>query len=170
MGDNWSFSVRCFVYRKAFFSFISDAGSVTWYEPPPLETTSDENMEPIADSRQLQEGSTNVQLSWSFSLTPDLVLITVVLTLNGGDVATVVPSTGNAGLALGFEGRFNVTGTSQRATLIIFNVTADDDGEFGCKLNTFEGAQNKFWRRKMKVEVVGRLESVVLGKFNFITS
>jgi len=68
-----------------------------------------------------------------------------------------VPSTGNAGPALGFEGRFNVTGTSQRATLIIFNVTEVDDGEFGCKLNTFEGAQNKIWKRKMKLEVVGRI-------------
>ena len=123
----------CFVYRKTFFfSFISDAGSVTWYEPPPVETTSDADIELTADSQQLHEGSTNVQLNWSFSLTPDLNLITVVFILNSVDVATVVPSTGNAGPALRFEGRFNVTGTSQRATLIIFNVTEDDDGEFGC--------------------------------------
>jgi len=133
---------------------ITDAGSVAWYEPPPVETTSDANIELTADSRQLLKGSTHVQLSWRFSVASNLNLIAVILALNSVDVATVVPSTGNAGPASGFEGRFNVTGTSQRATLIIFNVTEDDDGEFGCELNTFEGAQNKIFKRKMKVEVV----------------
>ena len=108
-----------------------------------------------ADSRQLLKGSTHVQLSWNFSQTADLNLITVALNLNSVTVATAVPSSGIAGISTGFEGRFNVTWTSQRATLIIFNVTEDDDGEFGCELNTFQGVQNKIWKRKMKVEVVG---------------
>ena len=135
--------------------FISDAGSVTWYEPPPVETTSDVNTELTADGRQLRKGSTQVQLSWNFSLTPDLNLITVVLILNDATIATVVPSSGIAATQAGLEGRFNVTYISQRVTLIIFNVTEDDDGEFGCRLNTFQGVQNKLWERKMKVEVVG---------------
>ena len=134
---------------------ISDGGSVTWYEPPPVEMTSDDNLMLTADSRQLREGSTDVLLSWNFSLTPDLDLITVFLTLDGVRVATVVPSSGKAAPATGFEERFNATWTPQRATLIIFNVTEDDDGEFGCTLNTFQGVQNKLWERKMKVEVVG---------------
>jgi len=86
---------------------------------------------------------------------PDVNLITVVLTLNSANVATVVPSSGIVGIQSGFKGRFNVTGISQRVTLIIFNVTEDDDGEFGCELNTFQGIQNKIWKRKMKVQVVG---------------
>ena len=73
-----------------------------------------------------------------------------------------MPSSGIAGISTGFEGRFNVTWTSQRATLIIFNVTEDDDGEFGCELNTFQGVQNKIWKRKMKVEVEGMLVCCVV--------
>ena len=115
-----------------------------------------------ADSRQLLKGSTHVQLSWNFSQTADLNLITVALNLNSVTVATAVPSSGIAGISTGFEGRFNVTWTSQRATLIIFNVTEDDDGEFGCELNTFQGVQNKIWKRKMKVEVEGMLVCCVV--------
>ena len=140
---------------------ISDGASVTWYEPPPVETTSDDSIELTAYSRQLLKGSTNAQMSWSFNLTPDLNLITVVLTLNSVNVATVVPISGNSGVASGFEGRFNVTWISQRATLIIFNVSEDNDGEFGCKLNTFQGAQNIIWQRKMKVEVLGMFYSIL---------
>jgi len=96
------------------------------------------------------------------------VPITVDLTLNGKKIAFVAPSSGDAGPVLGLEGRFNATWISQRATLIIFNVTEDDDGEFGCELNTFQGGTNKIWKRKMKVEVVGMLGSVVLFIFHFI--
>ena len=51
--------------------------------------------------------------------------------------------------------RFNVTWVSQRATLIIFNVTDADDkrnGEFSCELSTFDG----LWSRKIQVEVLGK--------------
>ena len=82
-------------------------------------------------------------------------LITVVLTLNSVGVAAVSPVSGDLGIQLGFEGRFNLTWISQSATLIIFSVTGDDEGEFGCTLNTFQGAQFKIWKRKMIVEVVG---------------
>ena len=149
-------------------SLVSDGGSVTWYEPPPVETSSNNSIELTTDSRQLLEESRNVQLSWNFSLTGGLNLITVDITLNKVKVATVVPLSGDSGLASGFEGRFNVTWTSQRVTLIICNVTEDDDGEFTCELNTFQGAQNKIWKRKMKVEVVGMLGSVVFNSFLLI--
>ncbi|XP_020617952.1 vascular cell adhesion protein 1-like, partial [Orbicella faveolata] len=136
------------------FFFISDAGSVTWYEPPPIETTSDHSIELTADSRQLLEGSTHVQLSWNFSLTPDLSPSSVILRLNSVQVAVVVLLSGVAGITSGFERRFNFTWISQRATLIIFNVTEEDDGEFTCHLSTFQGVDQKLWKRKMKVEVI----------------
>lgn len=134
---------------------ISGGGSVTWYEPRPVETISDHNIELIADSRQLLKGSTHVQLSWNFTLTPDLNLLSVVLSINSVTVAAVNLFSGIAGVQLGFEERFNFTWISQRATLTIFNVTEDDDGEFVCQLNTFQGLNNKVWKRKMKVEVEG---------------
>jgi len=138
---------------------VSDGASVVWYEPPPVDITSDDRIELIADSRQLRKGSTNVQLRWSFSVTP--VPITIDLTLNGKKIAFVAPLSGDAGPVLGSEGRFNVTWISQRATLIIFNVTEDDDGEFGCELNTFQGGANKIWKRKIKVDVVGKFYFVL---------
>ena len=156
MGDNSDHLLRdVLTVVSLFFFIILDAGSVTWYEPRPVETTSDVNTELTAESRLLFKGSTYAQMSWNFSLTPDLNLITIVLTLNSVDVATVVPSAGIAGIQSDFKGRFNVTWISQRVTLIIFNVTEDDDGEFGCTINTFQGAQNKIWKRKMKVQVLG---------------
>jgi len=77
---------------------LADGASVTWYEPPPVETTSDDSIELTAYRQQLLKGSTNAQMSWSFNLTPDLNLITVVLTLNSVNVATVVPISGNSGV------------------------------------------------------------------------
>ena len=145
-------SLGCFFFN---IIIISDGGSVTWYEPLPVETTSDDNIELTADSRQLLKGSTHVQLSWDFTLTPDLNLNTVILSLNSVKVAAVLVSSATAGVQSGFEGRFNFTWISQRATLIIFNVTEDDDGEFSCELSTFQGLVNKVWKRKMKVEVIG---------------
>ena len=142
--------MKCSDYIVRLFSFNSDGGSVTCYEPPPVETTSDPNIELTADSRQLLEGSTHIQLRWNFSLTPDLTLLVVTVSLNSEGVATVAPSSGIGQIQPGFEGRFNVTWTSQRVALIIFNVTEDDDGEFVCQLNTLQ-----FWKRKIKVEVVG---------------
>ena len=136
---------------------ISGGGSVTWYEPPPVVTTSIAGTDLFSDSKQLLEGSTNVPLSWNFSLTADLNLILVALSLNNVDVATIVPSSGQAGIEAAFAGRFNVTWISNRATLIIFNVTADVSGEFGCRLTSFQGATNKVWVRKIPVEVVGKL-------------
>ncbi|XP_020615552.1 neural cell adhesion molecule 2-like [Orbicella faveolata] len=132
----------------------TDGGNVTWYEPPPVETASDPGIELTAHSRQFLQGSTHVQLSWNFSLTPDLSLSSVILRLNSVQVAAVVLLSGIAGLSSGFEGRFNFTWISQRATLIIFNVTEEDDGEFTCDLTTFQGVDQKLWKRKMKVEVL----------------
>ena len=129
-------------------------------------TTSISGTDLFSDSKQLLEGSTNVPLSWNFSLTADLNLILVALSLNNADVATIVPSSGQAGIEAVFVGRFNVTWISNRATLIIFNVTADDSGEFGCKLTSFQGSTNKVWVRKIRVEVVGKLGLYTVVKGN----
>lgn len=124
-------------------------------------TTPGNLIELTAESRQILEGPTNVPLRWNFSLTADLNLILITLSSDNINVATVVPSAGIAGIQAGFEGGFNVTWILQRATLIIFNVTADENGEFGYALITFQGANNKLWKRKTTVEIVGKFRSVV---------
>ena len=133
---------------------ILDGDSVTWYEPPPVQTSSDPAVFHTAN-QQLREGSTNAALNWNFSLTQDLNLIVVTIKFNEVPIATLVPS-GPAAPASGYEGRFNVSWISQSATLVIFNVTDDDTGLFSCELNTFQGATNKVWKRKIQVKVVGK--------------
>lgn len=149
---------------------ISDGGSVTWFEPPPVETASDHLTVLTADSRQILEGSTNVPLCWNFSLTADanpITLITVVLDLNGVNVVTIVPSTGQIGIQASFLGRYNVSWTPQLLTMVNFNVTSEDNGEFGCEVSTFEGASNIVWKRKMTVEVIGKLGGMFVLLFSF---
>ena len=83
-----------------------------------------------------------------------------------------MPSTGVAAVLPGFEGRFNIIWISQRATLVIFNMTEEGDGEFGCKLSTVEFVTGKEWKRRLKVVVVGKLGNValVINYFHFIIS
>jgi len=71
-------------------------------------------------------------------------------------VIASISSGGQPGVTLGFTGRFGISWNSQTATLIIFNVSAADDGEFSCKVTTFEGGI-RVWTRKIKVNVVGKL-------------
>ena len=135
----------------------SDAvGSVTWLEPPPVETVTDTTLV-HTNSTKLRKGSTNVHLNWEFSLTSELNLILVTIRLDGTSVGTIVPSTGDATPGAAFTSRFNVSRVAQVATLTIFNVTSADEGLFTCELNTFEAGTNKVWKRNVDVSVVGKL-------------
>ena len=134
----------------------SDAvGRVTWFKPPPVETVSDHTIV-HTNSTQLRKGSTNVHLNWEFSLTSELNHILTTLKFDDVSVGTILPS-GAAATNAAFSSRFNISWVAPLATLIIFNVSTADEGLFSCELNTFEGATNKFWRRKIDVSVVGKL-------------
>ena len=108
----------------------------------------------------------NAPLNWNFSVAQELNFIVITLKFDGGNVANIVPSTGVAGTFNPFKQRFNVSGNSQYATLIIFNVTAADEGVFSCDLNTFEVANNRIWTRNIQVTVVGR--NITFDIQNFI--
>ena len=43
----------------------------------------------------------------------------------------------------------------EKVTLIFFNVTDVDEGEFACEVTTIGGG-TKTWTRKIKVDVVGK--------------
>ena len=135
---------------------ISDAvGSVTWFEPPPVETASDHTIV-HTNSTQLRKGSTNVNLRWEFSLTSELNLIAVNLRFDGANAGTIVPSTGVSGVDVALTSRFNISWVARQATLVIFNVSTADEGLFSCALITFEGATSKTWERNIEVSVVGK--------------
>ena len=137
------------------FSTSDAVGSVTWFEPPPVETVTD-NTIIHTNSTKLRKGSTNVHLNWEFSLASELNLIVVTLRFDDTSVGIILPSTGAAATDAAFTSRFNVSWVAQKATLSIFNVTTADGGLFACELNTFEGSTNKVWMRNIDVSVVGK--------------
>jgi len=137
---------------------ISDgAGTITWYEPPPVETAVDTNSIRTYNT-QLTKGSTNEPLVWNFSLAAELnPLVSVTVELNSVGVGSIFPSLNSAQVAAGYEDRFNISWINPvKATLIIFDVSAADEGEFACKVNTLGGG-SKLWTRKIQVTVVGKL-------------
>lgn len=96
-------------------------------------------------------------LSWNFTISSSLQLITVGINFNGEGAATILASNNLAGVVDKFKGQFNISWISQKATLAILNVTdAEDKGEFTCELNTFEEGSIKIWRHTIQVNVVGK--------------
>jgi len=80
----------------------------------------------------------------------------VALELNSVAVVSIFPALNNAEVVAGYEGRFNLSWINpEKATLIIINVSAADEGEFACKV-TFLGGGFKIWTRKIQVTVVGK--------------
>ena len=131
--------------------FNSDAQSITWNEPPPVTTVSDNNFVHTS-TVQLYEGSTNKQLNWRFSLTQQLVLVSIVLE-DATVVATVLQPSGSVTVSPAFTSRVNVTWVTGHVTLIIFNVTASDERTFTCQLTV----PGNSWSSSIIVDVVGNL-------------
>ena len=133
----------------------SDAQSITWHEPPPVETVTDDILV-HTNNIQLCTGSLNKRLNWTFSLAQDPVL--VLLLLDGSGLATITPSTSLVTVAQALSSRVNVTWVSGHVTLIIFNVTTADEGVYSCQVTA---ANVKVWRRNIKVAVVGNYKVIV---------
>ena len=135
---------------------ISDCGTITWYEPPPVVTETDNSVPSVADSKQLLSGVDGL-LSWNFTLT-GAQFASAVLKWKTTTVANIRPSLGLIAVVPGFEDRFNLTwSNSQRETLVIFNVTTEYEGDFSCEASSLVGGNLKVWTRKIQVAVVGKL-------------
>ena len=135
---------------------ISDCGTITWYEPPPVVTERDNSVPSVADSAQLLSG-VDGSLSWNFTLTGER-FASAALKWKDTTVANIRPSLGIIAVTPGFEDRFNLTwSNSQRATLVIFNVTTEYQGDFSCETSSLVGGNLKLWTRKIQVAVVGKL-------------
>ena len=134
---------------------ISDCGSITWHEPPPVVTETDSTVISVADSKQLLRGVDGF-LSWNFTIKGEL-FTSAVLSWKTVDVVSIQPAFGVVSVIRGFEDRFNVTWSdSQRATLVILNVTTEYEGDFSCTANSLDGGRPKVWARKIQVAVVGK--------------
>ena len=93
-------------------------------------------------------------LSWNFSLT-SVNLLLVTIKFNTDTLAISGPGGSALQVLDNFKDKFNFTWSSQRFTLIIFNVTAAYDeskGEFICELATGSGV----WIRKIQVTIIGK--------------
>ena len=155
----YPFNCKCMTSLKLAKCLLSDGGSITWFEPPPVETTAYNNIVRTYNT-SLLEGSTNVELNWNFSLTKDLNFIVLNLRL-GSDLVATVPENGQSDISLDFRGRVNVTWIPKRVRLIILKVSTQDDGEFSCVVTT-TGGGSKEWRRKINVAVVGEFVTYII--------
>lgn len=133
--------------------FHSGGQSITWHEPPPVGTVTDDQVV-HTNNIQLYKGSINKRLNWTFTLAQDPVSIS--LELDGSSVATVVPPL--VRVFSPFSSKVNVTWVSGQITLIIFNVTIADEGVYSCEMTS---TNVKKWKRNIKVEVVGNYKVIV---------
>ena len=79
---------------------------MTWFEPTPIETTSDPNARLPPGIVQVYEGS-SVTLNWSYSLTSGLSL--GIIKFNGGGMVNI-QADGSAGpVNAKFQERFSVS-------------------------------------------------------------
>ena len=103
----------------------------------------------------LTKGSFNEELSFNFSLTADLTLLSVTIELDGNTVATYVPSLSTVTVGSPYFSRFNATWVPTKLTLIVLNVTSADKGQYRCEVFTTGGGINR-WKRIIEVEVFGK--------------
>ena len=122
-------------------------GSITWTEPPPPFNASGSADKRPATTRQFLKGSSNVTLSWNFTvLSGSLREVDLLLEEKRiGDIRGipfVFPK---------YRQRFAIR-ADEPATLIIFNVTETEGGTYTCQVSTTEGD----FQDKIVVEVLGR--------------
>ena len=126
-------------------------------------TETDNTAPSVADSKQLLTGGYG-SLSWNFTLTGEQ-FASAKLKWKTTNVANIQPTFGIVRVLAEFEDRFNLTWiNSQRATLFIFNVNAEHEGEFSCETTSIVDGNFKEWKRKIQVEVVGKLLQCIKAK------
>ena len=153
-GQNRKYKLLYIKRQSKYFS--SDGTVVTWYEPTPVQTTSNPAEVLIPGKLQVNEGS-SATLNWNYSLSSTFV--SAHLQFNGASIVLIL-SNGQAGpVNARFQQRFTVKSTQQSVSLLISKVTTGEDrsrGEFICELSDASGAK---WRRGIQVQVVGKLKS-----------
>ena len=96
------------------------------------------------------KGSTQVPLSWSYTLSSGLVILTTFsLRLNDGSFDDIGTTSGTFNKK-DYQARFDVSG-SEVATLIIKNVTEREEDVYQCKITT----DSNTWSYRIRVIVTG---------------
>ena len=146
--------------------YSSDGTYVAWFEPPPVEVLSDQDVVHYASNiTKLPISSTNITLSWNFSLSSGLFFISLNLKLKGEIIGVVPPAgAGHSGIISPFGQRFSLNWIpSEKVTLTMFNVTADDNGTFACELTLFKiGSGSNVCKSIIPVQVLGKFGNWLL--------
>ena len=154
--------VREFSLKKSHLC-VSDGSSITWFEPPPFQTVTDPATISKAN-KSLIKGSFDEEVSCNFTLTSDLSLITVSMQLKRSPIATYVQRQHALSVQPGSESRFNATWVPNRLTLILFNVTPADKGEYRCEVLTHAigSGSVQIWARIIQVSLLGKLGELAM--------
>ena len=107
--------------------------------------------------RRLHEGNINATLRWQFDLTA-LNFLSLVILFNGTEIAGVKSQ--RPGLVAGFEKQFGIdwSPSPHFVKLIIFKVTAEENGTFICRVFTYSvtGFSSFTFESIVQVDVVGK--------------
>ncbi|XP_067052060.1 uncharacterized protein [Acropora muricata] len=131
----------------------SDGSGITWHEPPPFHTVTSAGIASFTH-KNLTQGFLDEELSCSFNLSGDMSLVSVWFELDSVTLASYFSSVSSPAVEDGFVSRFNATWVPTRLTLVVFNVTRDDKGEYYCKVQALLNGRGKFWNRKIQVDVL----------------
>ena len=129
------------------------ATSVTWTAPPPAWTATDPNVIRTVDM-PVRNGSTQVALGWTYTLSAGLVLKTIEFSINNDGIGQIIHATGDITVfnKNDYRTRFNISSTSEEATLVINKVTESEEAVHQCELRT----NNNAWKYRIRVIVTGK--------------
>ena len=131
--------------------------SVTWTAPPPAWTpTGPDDIRTV--DMPVRNGSTQVHLRWTYTITDGSVLVTTTFSIDDGSGSDGIGSvyhtldTTTVFDRNNYRSRFNIS-RSEVATLIINRVTEREEAVYQCQLQTTSGTR----RYKIRVIVTGEL-------------
>ena len=126
--------------------------SVIWTAPPPAWTPTGQNDIRTVDM-PVRNGSTQVHLRWTYTITDGSVLATTTFSIDNGsvsdDIGTIFHSLDTTTVSdkNNYRVRFNIS-TTEVATLIINKVTEREEAVYQCQLVTTSS------RRSYKIRVI----------------
>ncbi|XP_067018403.1 uncharacterized protein [Acropora muricata] len=130
---------------------LTVGGNITWLEPPPYETVKDASSISRTNKTVIQ-GSLNEELSCNFSLTADMSITLVSVKFRGQPAVTLVPNQSPL-VETGFAKQFNAVWAPNKLTLILFNVTDAEEGQYCFEVIT-KGSSARTWIRKIQLLVL----------------
>ena len=133
------------------------ATSVRWTAPPPAWTQTNPN-DIRTVNMPVSNGSTQLHLRWTYTLSPGSNLLSTTFSINDGAKDNIGAVFHGSGVTVvndrnDYRTRFNISGTSEVATLMIFKVTEKGEAVYQCELQTVSST----WSYKIRVIVTGEL-------------